>query len=160
MFIKKTLFILIIFIFYQTSLYSKSASFKDLDSKNLSRYFSGIVAFENKDNSLALDFFESSKILLNGHNEYLKRYIYSLVLENKVTQAISILKKNKNKNNSNFFDAKLLLVLDSLKKNDLDLASVNLENMRNFNNQDRFNTAILESLKQYIYVFKEKKNFK
>ena len=93
MFIKKTLFILIIFIFYQTSLYSKSASFKDLDSKNLSRYFSGIVAFENKDNSLALDFFESSKILLNGHNEYLKRYIYSLVLENKVTQAISILKK-------------------------------------------------------------------
>ncbi len=157
MFIKKILFILIIFIFYQTSFYSKSASFKDLDSKNLSRYFSGIVAFENKDNSLALDFFDSSKILLNEHDEYLKRYIYSLVLENKVTQAISIIKKNKNKNNSNFFDAKLLLVLDSLKKNNLELALVNLENMSSFNNQDRFTTAILESLKQYIYVFKEKK---
>ncbi len=157
MFIKKIFLVLIISIFYQTSLYSKSTSFKNLDSKNLSKYFSGIVAFENKDNSLALDFFNSSKILLKEHDEYLKRYIFSLVLENKVSQAINTIKNSKDKNNSNFFEAKLLLVLDSLKKNNLDLASVNLENMSNFNNKDRFNTAILESFKQYIYVFKEKK---
>ena len=157
MFIKKIFLLLIISLFYQTSLYSKSNSFKNLDSKNLSKYFSGIVAFENKDNSLALDFFNSSKILLNEHDEYLKRYVYSLVLENKVSQAINIIKNSKGKNSSNFFDAKLLLVLDSLKKNNLDLASNNLKNMSNLNNQDRLNTAILESLKQYIYVFKEKK---
>ena len=157
MFIKKIFLVLIISLFYQTSLYSKSNSFKNLDSKNLSKYFSGIVAFENKDNSLALDFFNSSKILLNEHDEYLKRYVYSLVLENKVSQAINTIKNSKGKNSSNFFDAKLLLVLDSLKKNNLDLASNNLKNMSNLNNQDRLNTAILESLKQYIYVFKEKK---
>ncbi len=157
MFIKKILLISIISIFYQTSLYSKSDSFKDLDTKNLSKYFSGIVAFENKDNSSALDFFNSSKTLLNEHDEYLKRYIYSLVLENKVSQAINVIKNNKNKDNSNFFDAKLLLVLDSLKKNNLDLALVNLENLSNLNELDRLNTAILESLKQYVYVFKEKK---
>ena len=157
MFIKKILLISIISIFYQTSLYSKSDSFKDLDTKNLSKYFSGIVAFENKDNSSALDFFNSSKTLLNKHDEYLKRYIYSLVLENKVSQAINIIKNNKNKDNSNFFDAKLLLVLDNLKKNNLNLAIVNLENLSNFNELDRLNTAILESLKQYVYVFKEKK---
>ena len=157
MFIKKIILILTISIFYQTNFYSESASFKDSQSKNLSKYFSGIVASENKNNSLALDFFNSSKILLNEHDEYLKRYIYSLVLENKVSRAINIIKDNKNKNNSNFFDAKLLLVLDNLKKNNLDLALVNLENFSNFKNQDRFNTAIIESLKQYVYVFKEKK---
>tara|TARA_B100001063_G_C16751470_1_gene550505 strand:- start:283 stop:1968 length:1686 start_codon:yes stop_codon:yes gene_type:complete len=157
MFIKKILLILIISTLYQTSLYSKSASLKDFDSKNLSKYFSGIVAFENKDNSLALGFFNSSKILLNEHDEYLKRYIYSLVLENKVSQAINIIKNNKNKNNSNFFDAKLLLFLDSLKRNDLELSSQNLESISNLNDQDRLNSAILESLKQYVYVFKEKK---
>ena len=116
MLIKKIKVFLIIFLLYQTPLYSKSNSFEDFNSKNLSKYFSGIVAFENKDNSVALDFFNSSKILLNRHDPYLKRYIYSLVLENKVSHAINIIKKNKDKSNTNFFDAYLLLILDSLKK--------------------------------------------
>ena len=84
MFLKKIIFFLIAYLLYQTPLYSKSTSLKNFDSKNLSKYFSGILAFENKDNSTALDFFNSSKILLNEHDPYLKRYIYSLVLENKV----------------------------------------------------------------------------
>ena len=101
---------------YQNPLYSQSTSFNDFDSRNLSNYFSGIVAFENKNNSKALDFFNSSKILINQHDPYLKKYIYSLVLENKVSQAINLIKYNENKNNTNFFDAYLLLILDSLKK--------------------------------------------
>ena len=47
---------------------------------------------------------------------------YSLVLENKVSQAINIIKNNKNKKNTNFFDAYLLLILDSLKKNNFNKA--------------------------------------
>jgi len=155
--VKKILLILILAISYQTSLYSKSTSFENLNSKNVSKYFSGIVAFENKNNSLALDFFNSSKILLNKHNQYLSRYIYTLVLENKVSQAINVIKNNKDKKNSNFFDAQLLLVLDNLKKDNLDLANTNLKNMTNLVDQDRLKTAVLESLKQYIYVFKNKK---
>ena len=54
---------------------SKSTSFDELDAKNLSNYFSGIVAFENKDNNIALNFFNSSKKLLNKHDPYLKRYV-------------------------------------------------------------------------------------
>ena len=122
MLIKKIKVILILFLFYQTPIYSKSNSFKDFNTKSLSKYFSGIVAFENKNNSKALDFFNSSKILLKEHDPYLKRYIYSLVLENKVSQAINIVKNNKDKKNTNFFDAHLLLILDNLKKNDLDKA--------------------------------------
>ena len=102
MFVKNLKFLLILFLLYQNPLHSKSASFDNFDSKNLSKYFSGIVAFENKNNSKALNFFNTSKILLNKHEPYLKRYIYSLVLENKVNQAVNIIKQNKNK--SEFFE--------------------------------------------------------
>ena len=149
--------ILILFLFYQSPLYSKSTSFNDFNSRNLSKYFSGIIAYENKNNSLALNFFNSSKILINEHDPYLKKYIYSLVLENKISQAINIIKSNKNKTNSNFFDAHLLLVIDSLKRKNLNKAYTYLLEMENLFKKDRFNLAILESLKQYVFVFKEKK---
>ena len=60
MLLKKIKFILILFLFYQTAVFSKSNSFEKIDSKNLSNYFSGIVAFEDKNNSKALKFFNSS----------------------------------------------------------------------------------------------------
>ena len=157
MLLKKIKFILIIFLVYQNPVYSKSTSFKDFNSRNLSKYFSGIIAFENKDNSKALNFFNSSKILIKKHDPYLKRYIYSLILENKVKQAINIIKNNKDKSNVKFFDAYLLLVLDSLKKGNFDNANVYLDKANDFLKNDRFNSAILTSLKQYIQVFKEKK---
>ena len=64
---KKIKFFFIIFLLYQTQLYSKSNSFNDLDTKNLSKYFSGIVAFGNNNNSEALNFFNSSKTLIYTH---------------------------------------------------------------------------------------------
>ncbi len=157
MLFKKIKFVLILLLFYQTPLYSKSNSFEDFDSRNLSKYFSGIVAFGNKDNSVALDFFNSTKILIDTHDPYLKRYVFSLVLENKVSQAINIIKQNKDKNNTSFFDAYLLLLIDSLKKDNLDQAYNYLLKANEFAQQDRFDLAILESLRQYVYVFKEKK---
>ena len=142
MFLKKIKFVLILLLFYQTSLYSKSNSFKDFDSRNLSNYFSGIVAFGNENNSVALDFFNSTKILIKAHDPYLKRYIYSLVLEEKVSQAINLIKQNKNKNNTAFFDAYLLLLIDSLKKDNLDQAYNYLLKANEFAQQDRFDLAI------------------
>ena len=130
---------------------------KNFDSKNLSKYFSGIVAFENKRNSKALDFFNSSKILLNQHDPFLKSYVYSLVLERKVSQATNFIKNNKGKSNTNFFEAQLLLVLDSLKKNDYKKATQYLKKTADFSESDRFNLTILEILNQYIFLFKEKK---
>ena len=154
---KKIKFILIILLLYQNPLYSKSTSFNNSNSKSLSKYFSGIVAFENKDYPSALEFFNSSKILLNTHEAYLERYINSLVLENKVSQAINVIKNYKKKNNKNFFDAYLLLIIDSLKKNDLKKAYAYFDEIKDLDKKDRFNSAIWESLKQYIYIFKEKK---
>ena len=94
MFFNKIKLTLIILLFYQTPLYSKSTSFNDFDSKNLSKYFSGIVAYENKENSKALDFFNSSKILLNKHDPYLKRYIYSLGIRHIGLEGAKLISKN------------------------------------------------------------------
>ena len=157
MFFKKIKIIFICLLFYQSPSLSKSNSLNNFDSNNLSKYFSGIVAFDNKDNATALDYFNSSKILLNRHDPYLEKLIMSLVLENKVSQAINIIKINRNKLNSNFFEAYILLILDSLKKNNLDQATQILSEIPQFLQKDRFNYIILKSLKQYLYVFKEKK---
>ena len=157
MVLKNIKFILIVLLFYQNTLFTKSNSFEKIDSKNLSKYFSGIVAFGNKKNSEALDFFNSSKILINAHDPFLKRYVSSLVLENKVLQAIQIIKQNYENENIDFFDSYLLLIIDSLKKNELDIAYEYISIANNFADEDRFNLAILECLKQYVYLFKEKK---
>ena len=157
MFLKKIKFILIITLFYQTPLFSKSVGFSDFNSQNFSKYFSGIVAFENKDNTEALEFFNSSRILIENHDPYLKKYLYSLVLENKVNKAINLVKTNKDRDNTNFFDAYLLLILADLKKGDFKKAYDQLNRLANINNKNRFNLAIIDSLKQYIFVFKENK---
>ena len=94
MFFKNIKFILILLLFYQNPSYSKSRSSENFDEKNLSNYFSGIIAYENRDNSDALKYFNLSKVLLNSHDNYLKRYVNSLVLENKVAQAINVVKNN------------------------------------------------------------------
>ena len=155
--LKNIKFIILIFLFYQTPINSKSISFNDFDSKNLSNYFSGIVAYENKDNLKALDFLNSSKSLINEHDPFLERYIYTLVLDDKINQAINIIKKNRNKNNTNYFDAHLLLILDYIKKGDLEEAYKYLIEVEYLISKDRIDLAILESLKEYIYTFKEKK---
>ena len=149
--------ILFLVLSYQTPVYSKSTSFNDFNSRDLSNYFSGIIAYENRDNSEALKYFNLSKVLLNSHDNYLKRYVNSLVLENKVAQAINVVKNNSKKSNSDFFDAYVLLIIDSLKKNDFDKADIYLDQSLKFQEENRINLVIFETLKQYIYTFKNKK---
>ena len=157
MLFKNIIFILIFTLFYQTPIYSKSNSFKDINYKDLSKYFSGIVALENKDDTKALDFFNSSKILINQHDPYLKKYIYSLVNENKISTAINVIKQNIDEDYTKFLDAYLLLIVDSLKKNNFKQAYNLLSNTYELVDQNNFNLAILETLENYIFVFKENK---
>jgi len=156
--LKKLIKLLVISaIFYQTPVYSKSTSFYDFNSDDLSNYFSGIVAFENRDNSQALKFFNSSKVLLNKHDSYLKRYVYSLVLEDKVEKAINIIISNSNEENLDFLEAYILLIADSLKKNDFNKAEKYLDQSSRFQSQNRFNLVIFETLRNYLYTFKNNK---
>ena len=154
---KKTIILLFSLLLYQSPLLSKSNSFDEFNSKNLSKYFSGIVAFENKKNSEALDFFESSKILINQHDRYLERFVMSLVFEGKVAKAINVIKSNQKKKNSDFFEAYILLALDSLKKNNVNKATEILSEAPERLQKDPFNSIILNILKQYFDVFNYKK---
>ena len=157
MFYKKIIIILISLLFYQSPILSKSISFNKINSKNLSNYFSGIVAFENKENTEALNYFHSSKILINQHDPYLEKFVISLVLENKVAQAVNYIRVNRKKSNSNFFEAYLILIVDNLKKNNIDEALEVLAEIPQYLKEDRFNSIIANSLNQYAYVFKNKK---
>ena len=153
----KLLKFILILLLYQSPLYSKSTTLNDFNKRFLSNYFSGIVAYENSDNSQALKFFNSSKFLIKQHDAYLERYTFSLVLEGKVKQAINQIKQNSTKANSNFFQANLLLAIDSLKKNDYKKSEDYINRSYEFINNVRFALIIAETFKQYLYVFKEKK---
>ncbi len=153
MFKKKILIILFSFLFYQSALFSKSNSFEKIDARTLSKYFSGIVAFENKNNSEALDFFKSSKILTNQHTPFLQKFVKSLVLEGNISQAINAIRTNSQNENSNFYEAYILLVLDNLKKNNINKAKEILISIPESLQRDRFKFIILKTLEQYVDVF-------
>jgi len=147
----------LILLFYQSPLYSKNKTLNDFNSHHLSNYFSGIVAYENNDNSEALKFFKSSKYLIKKHNSYLENYINTLVLEGKVHQATYEIKQNLTKDNSNFFEAHLLLALDSLKRKNYKKSKEYLQISYEFINNDKLSLIVAETLKQYLYVFEENK---
>ena len=159
MLIKFFKFILIILL-YQNPLYSKSNTLNDFNSNYLSNYFSGIVSYENKDNTEALKFFQSSKLLIKKHGPYLERYIYTLVLEGRVQQATSEIKQNLTENNTNFFEAHLILALDSLKKKNYKKSKEHLKESYKFIKNNKFDLIIAETLKKYLYVFEENKTAK
>ncbi|MDC1162678.1 tetratricopeptide repeat protein [Candidatus Pelagibacter sp.] len=156
MLVKFLKFILILFI-YQSPLYSKNNTLNDFNSRFLSNYFSGIVAYENSDNSQALKFFNSSKFLIKQHEIYLEKYTFALVLNGKVKKAINQIKQNSTKDNSNFFQANLLLAIDSLKKGDYKSSEQYINRSYELINNDRFSLIIAEIFKEYLYVFNEKK---
>ena len=147
----------LILLFYQSPLYSKSKTLNDFNSGYLSNYFSGIIAYDNNDNLKALKFFKSSKYLIKQHNPYLKNYINTLVLEGKIQQAASEIKLNLTNDNSNFFEAHLLLALDSLKKKNYKKSKKHLQSSYEFINNDRLLLIVAETLKQYLYVFERNK---
>jgi len=147
----------LILLIYHSPLYSKNKTLNDINSRYLSNYFSGIVAYDQKDNSEALKFFQSSKSLIKQHNSYLKRYIYSLVLEGKIQRATNEIKLNLTENNSNFFEAHLILAVDSLKKKNYQKSKSHLQQSYAFIENDKISILIIEALKQYLYVFEENK---
>ena len=149
----KFLKLALILLFYQSPLYSKSKTLNNFNSHYLSNYFSGLVAYENSENSRALKFFKSSRYLIKHHNPYLENYIYTLVLEGKVQQATSEIKQNLTKDNSNFFEAHLLLAIDSLKRKNYKKSKEHIQRSFELINNDRISLIIVETLKQYLNIF-------
>jgi hypothetical protein len=150
------LFYFILLLIYQSSVYSKNKNINEFNSENFSSYFSALVSYDNQKNADALKFFNLSDSLINRHDPYLKKYVFSLVLEGKINQSIKQLKKSSGKKSSDFFEAYLILTLDSVKKKNFKKGNRYLNELSRFKENSTFELIIYESLKNYIYLFENK----
>ena len=119
------LILFIVFFIYQTFAFSKTTDETDFNPKYISNYLSAIISENNRNSKDSVKYFNSSKILINKHEEYLKKYVINLTANGEVQKSINIVKQNRNKNNSKFFEANLLLLIDNLKKKKLESFSHN-----------------------------------
>ena len=147
------IFIIIVTLLYQSIAYSKATDKNEFNHKYLSNYFSALLSYDNQNNDRALEFFNSSKNLLNKHDKFLKEYVFSLVVDGQVSKAIKQIKYSKNENNSNYFETNLLLVLDSLNKKDFIKTSELLIDLEVFQEVGTYEFIIYETLKSYNHLF-------
>ena len=84
--------------FYQNISYSKKIDLKEFNEKNVYNYFSALVSFNNDQNLKSLKFFNSSKHLKESHQSYIKKYLFSLILNGKINEAINEIYTLENKN--------------------------------------------------------------
>ena len=138
-------------------LYSKNTNNTDFNTKNLSSYFSALVSLENQQNKDSLKFFNHSRSLINFHKPYVKKYVNSLVLEGKIKKAAHELKVISNENTTDFFDAHLILFLDSIKNEKNIKSREHLKKLLEFKGKGPFETVIVESLSDFFYVFQNKR---
>ena len=147
----------IIFSFFLVFLYQNITYSKTFDEKNVQNYFSALVSFEENKNIESLHYFNSSKELKESHPEYIKKYVFSLILGEKVNKAISEIKTMKDKKFVDFFEAHLLLALDSIKKNDYKKSLYHINNLKNYEEDGTFKFIISNFLEEYVHLFKDKK---
>ena len=146
-------FFIIAALLYQSIAYSKATDNNEFNHKYLSNYLSALLSYDKHNNDLALEYFNSSKNLLNEHDKFLKKYVFSLVADGQISKAIKHIQYSKNKNNSSFFEANLLLVLDSLNKKNFVKTSKLLTNLKAFQQNGTYEFIIYETLKSYNKLF-------
>ena len=146
--------IILFFLLYQNAGYTKITNENDFNQKYLSSYFSALVSFDNQKNDDAIRFFNSSKFLINKHDNFLREYVFSLILDGQVKKAINQIKRS---NNSKFFEANLLLTLDSLTKKKYKQAHKRLNKLLTFQENGTFEFVIIKTLESYNYLFLNKK---
>jgi len=133
---------------------------KKFNQKYLSDYFSALVSSGNQKNEEALEYFNSSKFLIQKHDDFLKKYVFSLVLNGQVKKGIDQIKTSKNDINSNTFELNLLLLIDSLKKKDFKQANKRFKEFQ-FNKDDgTYEYVIYKILKDFNYLLKKRESLK
>ena len=150
---KLKIFLFILFYLYQTSAFSKATDENDFNPKYLSNYLSAIILQNNLNTADSLKYFNSSKILINKHEEYLKKYVITLVINSQVRKSINIIKQNKNNNNSKFFESNLLLIIENFKKKNFYQNIQLLSELKRYQGYDNYNFIIYEVLNVYNQLF-------
>ena len=142
--------IILFILLYQNVAYSKATDKNDFNQKYLSNYFSALVSAGNQNNEDAIVFFNSSKFLINKHDNFLREYVFSLILDGKVKKAINQIKRS---DNPNFFEANLLLTLDSITKKKYKQAEKRLNKLLTFQENGTYEFVIIKTLESYNYLF-------
>jgi len=142
--------IILFILLYQNAAYSKVTDKNDFNQKYLSNYFSALVSAGNQNNEDAIVFFNSSKFLINKHDNFLREYVFSLILDGKVKKAINQIKRS---DNPNFFEANLLLTLDSITKKKYKQAEKRLNKLLTFQENGTYEFVIIKTLESYNYLF-------
>ena len=144
-------------LLYQSTSYSKALEASEFNQKHLSSYFSALLYYDNQKNAEALKYFEDSKALINNHDNFLREYVFSLVLNGQVKKATKQIKLSKRSKKLDFFEANLLLVLDSLDKKNFKKASLGLKKIEIFQDKTTYQFIIFKILESYTNLFKSKK---
>ena len=142
--------IILFILLYQNVAYSKATDKNDFNQKYLSNYFSALVSAGNQNNEDAIVFFNSSKFLINKHDNFLREYVFSLILDGQVKKAINQIKRS---DNPNFFEANLLLTLDSITKKKYKQAEKRLNKLLTFQENGTYEFVIIKTLESYNYLF-------
>jgi len=146
--------IILFFLLYQNATHSKANDTNDFNQKYLSNYFSALISFDNQNNDDAIKFFNSSKFLIKKHDNFLRNYVFSLILDGQVKKAINQIKHSKE---ADFFEANLLLIIDSITKKNYKKAENRISKLLSNENDDTYKFVILKSLESYNYAFLYKK---
>ena len=145
-----------LFVFYQNILHSKSLESPVFNEKYLYNYFSALVALDKNQNYESLKFFNSSKYLKESHESYIKKYIFSLIQSGKIKKAVNEIKTMKNEKFIDFFEAQLILLLNSLKNNDYKKSTSYLNSLKLHKEEGTFEFIVSSFLEQYVYLFNNK----
>ena len=145
-----------LFVFYQNISHSKSLESPVFNEKNLYNYFSALVALDKNQNYESLKFFNSSKYLKESHESYIKKYIFSLIQSGKIKKAVNEIKTMKNEKFIDFFEAQLILLLNSLKNNDYKKSTSYLNSLKLHKEEGTFEFIVSSFLEQYVYLFNNK----
>ena len=144
------IFIILFLLLYQNTSHSKATGANDFNQKYLSNYFSALVSSNNNKNSDALKFFRSSRLLTKKYDNFLREYVFSLILEGQVKRAINLIKYS---NNSNFFEANLLLTLESITKKKYEQARIRLKKLSTYQEAGTYEFVIIKTLESYNNLF-------
>ncbi len=154
--ILKVIIILIAFL-YHSSAFSKTTENKNFNQRYLSNYLSALVSYENGDNELAVKYFNSTKSIIRKYPNYFNTYVNSLVLNNKVNEAISQIKFFDTTKKLQNFQSIFLLTVDSIKKKDFKKTNNLLMHMQRILVPSSYEQLIYEILKSYNQLFITKK---
>ncbi len=146
-------FIILFIILYQSIAHSKTSNTNFFNQKYLSSYFSALISFNNQNSEKSIKYFNLSKNLKKTHNKFLENYVFSLVENEEINKAIKEIRYSKNSDSQNFYQAKILLIIDEIKNENFLQAKIYLEELKNLSNDNRFELIITEIIQSYVHLF-------